>query len=133
MRDNRAKTIGLKQQFLNTLLEYLTQYNVQHLLNYNSPGIYDSDNKIINIRFDNVDGETLLLALDAKDICVSSGSACRSREAKPSHVLLTMGLTEDEARDSIRISFSHMQDREDIVYAAKTIAQCVATLRGDIQ
>ena len=81
------------------------------------------------MRFDGVDGETLLLMLDSKDICASAGSACQSHESKPSHVLTAMGLPEDEARSSLRISFSRMNTAEEVVSAASMLAMCVSALR----
>lgn len=62
-----------------------------------------SGSKIVNIRFDGVDSETLLLFLDSQGVCVSAGSACAAHSAKPSHVLKAIGLTDMEARSSIRI------------------------------
>ena len=86
--------------------------------------------KTLNFRFDGVDAETLLLTLDAKGICVSAGSACRSREAVPSHVLTAMGLSEDEARSSIRVSFSRYNQTDEVLLAGDTIARCAIALRG---
>lgn len=120
---DRHKIIELKTIFMDELKKQLA--NLKHILHINSA--YDQS-KILNIRFDNVDGQTLLLMLDSKEIYVSAGSACRSHESEPSHVLLAMGLSEDEARSSIRISFSHMLSKRDILTAAETMAQCVTTL-----
>lgn len=127
-RDSKAqrKSILLKMLFQEILEESLGEYGLTHIMNFNSP----LKNKILNVRFDDIDGQTLLLMLDAKDICVSAGSACRSHEAEPSHVLLAMGLTEDEARDSVRVSFSHLQEPKDVAYAAEEMARCVAILKG---
>lgn len=126
---NKKKMANLLLLFKKTLIEQLERYNLKQLLHINSP---DTNSKILNIRFDNIDGQTLLLMLDAKNIYVSAGSACRSRELKPSHVLLAMGLLEDEARDSIRVSLSHMQESSEILYAAKEMARCVATLYNKV-
>lgn len=127
LKANREKANDLRITFERALKENLSSLGLQHILHTNSESEYS---KILNVRFDDVDGQTLLLMLDAHEICVSAGSACRSHEAEPSHVLLAMGLSEDEARDSIRTSFSHMQGTSEVLQAAKVIAQCVATLRG---
>ncbi len=66
--------------------------------------------------------------LDVKGVCVSSGSACRSHESEPSHVLIAMGVPPDIARNSIRISFSKYNTEDEIVKAAKIIADCVEVL-----
>lgn len=129
LKANREKTNDLRIAFERALKESLNSLRLQHILHINSESEYS---KILNVRFDDVDGQTLLLMLDANEICVSAGSACRSHEAEPSHVLLAMGLSEDEARDSIRTSFSHMQGTSEVLQAAKAIAQCVATLRGGV-
>lgn len=84
--------------------------------------------KTINLRFDGVDAETLLLVLDARGICVSAGSACRSHESEPSHVLLAMGIDPEDARNSVRFSFSKMNTEDEIREAAWTVAESVSTL-----
>lgn len=89
-----------------------------------------SGSKIINIRFDGVDGETLLLLLDSQNICVSAGSACSAHSAKPSHVLKSIGLTDLQARSSIRVSISDDTTSEELTAAAKEICESVNILRG---
>lgn len=85
--------------------------------------------KILNLRFDGVDAETLIMLLDQRGVCVSAGSACQSKAVGPSHVLLALGLTEDEARSSIRISFSSKTTLEEIINASRIIAESVNKLR----
>lgn len=75
-----------------------------------------------NIRFPGVDGEALLARLINADICCSQGSACTSQIPEPSHTLLAMGLTNDEAYQSIRFSFSEMNTMKEVKIAAQTIA-----------
>ncbi len=65
-----------------------------------------------NICFQGVDAETMLIALDQKGICVSMGSACMSGANEPSHVLKAMGLSDEEARASLRFSFGRGTTRE---------------------
>lgn len=88
--------------------------------------------KILNMRIDGVDAQTLLLMLDAGGICVSAGSACRSHESEPSRVLTAIGLTEEEARSSVRISFSRYNTEEEVLEAAGRIAVCAAALRESV-
>lgn len=93
-------------------------------------GMPHGNSKTVNIRFDGVDGETLLMLLNSKGIEVSSGSACSAHYAKPSHVLSAIGLTDDEARSSIRISVSKYTTHEEIDEAICAIADSVKQLRG---
>ena len=85
--------------------------------------------KVANIRFDGVDAETLVLMLASKGVCVSAGSACRSNESEPSYVLRAFGLTSEQARNSIRVSFSTDNTRDELCEAAKIIAECVEVLK----
>ena len=68
----------------------------------------------LNICLPGVHGESLVLALDQKGVSLSSGSACRSGSPKPSHALLAMGLSEDEAHCSIRLSLGVKNTDEEI-------------------
>ena len=90
----------LKQRFFMALNEALKDTGDESCVHVNGMSIL-TPGKTINLRMDGVDGETLLLMLDGKGVCVSAGSACRSHEAEPSHVLSAMGLSKDEARSSI--------------------------------
>ena len=117
----------LKQSFFAELTNKLNEYNLSHIIHLNGDSVI-KHGKIINIRFDGIDGETLLLALDNANICVSSGSACSSNKSEASHVLQAMGLSEEEARSSIRISFSRMNTKDDVEKAASLIADCVRFL-----
>ena len=86
--------------------------------------------KILNLTFRGVDAETLILMLSSRGICVSAGSACHAGETKPSRVLKAMGLSDEEAMSSIRVSFSSMNTASDMETAATNIAACVKTIRG---
>ncbi len=84
--------------------------------------------KIINLSIKDVDAETLVLMLDSKGVYVSAGSACRSHESEPSHVLTAMGIDPETARSSIRISFSRMNTTKEVVEASKIIIDSIATI-----
>lgn len=86
--------------------------------------------KILNLRFDGVDAQTLLLMLDSYQVCASAGSACCSLENTASHVLKAIGLSDEEARSSARFSFSDMTFYHEVNDAADIIANCVTQLRG---
>ena len=66
--------------------------------------------------------------LDARGVCVSAGSACRSHESEPSHVLLAMGIDAEDARSSVRFSFSKMNSEYEVREAARIVAESVSTL-----
>lgn len=87
-------------------------------------------NGILNISFEMVDNESLLMLLDMGGVAVSIGSACTSNSAEPSHVLKAMGLDDDEIKSSIRISFGKNTSRSDIEYVIDVIEKSVAQLRS---
>lgn len=79
--------------------------------------------------FEGAEGEALLLYLDAKGICASSGSACSSASLDPSHVLLALGLPHEVAHGSLRLSLGRETTGADVDYMLQTIPQVVAELR----
>lgn len=83
-----------------------------------------------NICFPGVSAENLVIALDLKGIAVSTGSACSSGSLEPSHILLAMGRTHDEARSSVRISFGAYQTPEDAVQLSDALLPLVARLQS---
>lgn len=84
---------------------------------------------ILNLRVQGVNNVDLLYKLDLKGICIAVGSACASASVKPSHVLLAMGLTEEEARECVRISFGRDNTKEEIRFAAQAFVETVNELR----
>jgi cysteine desulfurase len=82
-----------------------------------------------NIRFDGIDSDAMLIALDLKGFAVSSGSACSSGATEPSHVLLAMGLTREQARSSIRFSLGRSNTVEQVDALVDALIECVAHLR----
>lgn len=83
----------------------------------------------INISFEGIEGESLLLMLDMQGISASSGSACTSGSLDPSHVLLSIGLPHEVAHGSLRLSICEETTDEDIDYMAQTIPPVVERLR----
>ena len=84
----------------------------------------------VNFCFEGIEGESLLLLLDAKGICASSGSACTSGSLDPSHVLLAVGVPYEAAHGSLRLSLSEENTPEEVEYLTETIPEVVAYLRG---
>lgn len=83
-----------------------------------------------NISFIGVDGEALLLNLDMKGICASSGSACTSGSLDPSHVLVAIGLSSEIAQGSLRVTFGDENTKEDVDYLVQSLVEIVEKLRG---
>lgn len=84
----------------------------------------------VNFCFEGIEGESLLLLLDDKGICASSGSACTSGSLDPSHVLLAIGRVHDIAHGSLRLSLSEENTDEEIAYTIKAVSEVVSYLRG---
>ena len=84
----------------------------------------------VSFCFEGIEGESLLLLLDDKGICASSGSACTSCSLDPSHVLLAIGRVHDIAHGSLRLSLSEENTEEEIDYTIKAVKEVVEYLRG---
>jgi cysteine desulfurase len=82
-----------------------------------------------NIRFEHIEGESLVIALDLKGLAVSAGAACSSGATEGSHVLLAMGLRADQVRSSIRFSLGKQTTDEDIDFALTLVHETVARMR----
>ena len=83
----------------------------------------------VNISFEFIEGEGMLLRLGAKGICASSGSACTSGSLDPSHVLLAIGLPHEKAHGSLRITLGRYTTLEDIDYMVDVLVPAIAGLR----
>ena len=115
----------IKENYLVTLLES----NIEGV-HFNSPPTGIKVNGIINVRFNNIDAQALLTYLDNKDICISAGSACHSDSDTPSHVLKEIGLSDEEALSSVRISFDNTITLTEIEYLVYNIKEGVEYLRN---
>ena len=115
------------QGLRDTMLERLLQIPGAHLngsLKNRVPGN-------INIRFDGVSGARLVTLCSLYGVYISAGSACNEGVSEPSHVLKAIGLTDDEALSSIRITIGHTNTHEEINQAADIIAQLVYRIREE--
>lgn len=117
----------LSMIFGGKLVEFCEKNGVA--FHFNAPKSNNSP-KIISVRFDDVDAETLKIILDTNGVYVSSSSACSSHSVKPSHVLKAIGLSDEEARSTIRISFSSYNTVDEMEMAAKIIVQSVLELKN---
>lgn len=128
LQEDKTYVSSLKQRFVTELTDALKERGMDGIIHINGGSIM-APGKTVNLRIDGVDNESLILMLDNKEICISAGSACQSHESNPSHVLTAMGLTMEEARSSVRVSFSRMNTMEEIIEAAQTIAGFIGVLR----
>lgn len=122
-RQEKNKDLEKKRDFLiNELLEIkrsrLNGDRIQRL-----PGN-------VNISFEGIEGESLLLLLDAAGICASSGSACTSGSLDPSHVLLAIGLVHEVAHGSLRLSLDESTTMEELEYTVSEVKKVVERLRS---
>ena len=83
-----------------------------------------------NIRFEQVEGEALVIALDLKGVAVSGGSACHSGSTEPSHVLMAMGLDKNAARASLRFSLLRTASDDDVEHVLRVVPEAVEHLRA---
>lgn len=84
----------------------------------------------VNISVDFIEGESTCLNLDLEGICISTGSACSSSDAEPSHVLLGIGLSHEQARSSLRFTLGRLTTAEDIDRVLDVLPRSVARLRA---
>ena len=84
----------------------------------------------VNMCFEGIEGEALLLLLDRKGVCASSGSACTSGSLDPSHVLLSLGIPHEIAHGSLRLSLSEYTTAEEVEHIIKVVPQVVEYLRN---
>ncbi len=84
---------------------------------------------VLSLRVSGVQNDTLLYRLDLQKVCIAAGSACASASVKPSHVLMAMGLTEEQARQTVRVSFGSQNTEDEVRAAAQIFAETVKSLR----
>lgn len=122
MEQNEAKVIAMRDR----LIQGLSQITYSILNGSREKRLPGN----VNFCFEGVSGESLLLLLDSRGICASSGSACASGALDPSHVLLSLGLAPEIAQGSLRISLDISNTEEEIDYMLEVIPQVVKQLRG---
>lgn len=84
----------------------------------------------VNISFEFIEGESMLILLDQQGVCASSGSACTSGSLDPSHVLLAIGLPHEKAHGSLRLTLSEANTEQEIDFVTEQIEKIVARLRS---
>jgi cysteine desulfurase len=117
-----ANLAALRDSFETALLSRLSAIEINAA---SSPRLPNTS----NVLFNGVSAEALVIALDMRDMAVSTGAACSSGSLEPSHVLLAMGLTRDQARSSVRFSFGRYNTLEDVSALVDAVVACVNKLR----
>ena len=122
LNEHNAKIKELRDYYVEKVKEKIPNIRIngdmEHRLSGNS-----------NISFEHIQGESLLLNLDLKGICASSGSACASGSLNPSHVLLSIGLSKEIAKASLRISIGKDNTKEEVDYLVESLVEIVNRLR----
>ena len=122
MAERSAKEIELRDYLIGRVLEEIPYCRL------NGDPVDRLPNNA-NFSFEFIEGESLLIMLDMKGICASSGSACTSGSLDPSHVLLAIGLPHEIAHGSLRLTLGEETTREDIDYVVDSLKEIVARLR----
>lgn len=117
VEENKNTISELRKEFVNGL-------KFDHKINYDR-----EDSKIISLTIPGVDAETLVLMLSSMNVYISAGSACKSLEQKPNEVLLSAGMSEDEARNTVRISLSTHNTIEEMRTSSNVLKTCVDLLK----
>ena len=122
MEENTAKIIPMRDRLFEELAK-IPHSKINGSLEHHVPGT-------VNMCFEGIEGESLLLKLDDAGICASSGSACTSGSLDPSHVLLAIGLPHEVAHGSLRLSIGEYNTMEEIEHICKTVPKVVEYLRA---
>ena len=122
MEANTAKIIPMRDKLF-TELSKIPHSKINGSLEHHVPGT-------VNMCFEGIEGESLLLLLDAKGVCASSGSACTSGSLDPSHVLLSIGLPHEVAHGSLRLSIGEYNTMEEIDHIIEVVPGIVEYLRS---
>lgn len=122
LADESARLAGLRDHLEASILERIPHARVNGARGLRVPNT-------TNIQFDGVDGEAMVIALDLRGFAVSTGSACSSGAVTPSHVLKAIGLSDEEARSSIRFSLGASNTLEQVEELTRAVEASVAHLR----
>ena len=122
MEANTAKIIPMRDKLFAELSK-IPHSKINGSLEHHVPGT-------VNMCFEGIEGESLLLMLDMNGICASSGSACTSGSLDPSHVLLSLGLPHEVAHGSLRLSIGEYNTMEEIDHIIEVVPRVVQYLRN---
>ena len=125
-----VKDIPAKQKYISDLRDQLAKGIVEAIPKVRING--SMEHRLcgnLNVSFEGIEGESILLMLDFNGICASSGSACTSGSLDPSHVLLAIGLPHEIAHGSLRLSLAETNTQEDVDYILEKLPQIIQRLR----
>ena len=122
LEENNSRLVEFRDYFINELMSRIDRVKLNGHPTKRLPGN-------VNVSFEFVEGESILLILDLKGIAASSGSACTSGSLDPSHVLLAMGLSHEVAHGSIRLSIGRENTKTQLDYVCGVLEEGVARLR----
>lgn len=122
LQENAEKITAMRNRLIDGL-KGIERSRINGDLEHHLPGT-------LNMCFEGIEGESLLLLLDAKGICASSGSACTSGSLDPSHVLLSIGVPVEIAHGSLRLSISEYNTMEQMDHIVKSVPEVVSYLRS---
>ncbi len=122
MSEEPDRIRNLRDMLHQGLLSSLTHLHLNGHPTQRLPGV-------LNIGFEYVEGESIILNFDMKGICASTGSACTSGSLEPSHVLTAMGVDPVISQGSVRFSVGRMNTEKDIKYCIKVIPPIIKRLR----
>jgi len=122
LQENAEKVTAMRNRLIDGL-KGIERSRINGDLEHHLPGT-------LNMCFEGIEGESLLLLLDAKGICASSGSACTSGSLDPSHVLLSIGVPVEIAHGSLRLSISEYNTMEHMDHIVKSVPEVVSYLRS---
>ena len=122
LEENAKKVTAMRNRLIDGLKD-IERSRINGDLEHHLPGT-------LNMCFEGIEGESLLLLLDARGICASSGSACTSGSLDPSHVLLSIGVPVEIAHGSLRLSISEYNTMEQMDHIVKSIPEVVSYLRS---
>ena len=120
--DNR-KLKTIRDYFVSKVMEEIENVSINGHLHQRLPGL-------VSLSFASVDGEALMCLLDLSGIAVSTGAACSTGSVEPSHVILALGKTVEEAKSTVRFSFSTSNTKDEIDYVVDVLKKSVARLRN---
>ena len=126
-----GKTMNRETEWLSYLRDKLIEGLVERIDNIRLNGhLWKRLPNNVNVSVDFVEGESILLNLDLEGICASTGSACSSSSLEPSHVLLALGLSPEQAHGSLRFTFGRENTEEDMERVLEVLPGIVARLRA---
>jgi cysteine desulfurase len=123
LSDHIARLTELRDYLIKEVTSKIPDVDVNGGMKYRHPGN-------VNLTFNYIEGESLLILLDMKGICISTGSACSSASLVPSHVLSALGVPVEKIHGSLRFSIGDFTTKEELDYTVENLIEIVTKLRA---